>query len=391
MKKGSLYLLPVISFLFYNCSTSDKESVLLTAPLIEPDRLTLVNIPLNNEVQYDYQSGYVILNNNGEEEYWGLDAVNSSINIFNLAKKDLSKRILIPKTGPSAVTDILNFHVHTADSIFLLTANTGSIFLIDANAEIINKWNYQKLTLPTGESLSENFPFPMAEFGMHFFYQEEKAYLTLPLWLRGTGEFYQVPPLIHLDLNDNRVANSFGVYPENYKGKEKSIRDHINQVKLKTGEILVSFQESHHIQKYSSEGELLMDIPAKSNFVDEFTLFEEYPDRETSRIYWVENGFYTGLLYDPYKDLIYRIVCHGQPLKDLDGNLNNPLMANWSIIILRPDGELIGEIELEGSKYRFNDGIYVSKDGILASLENINNKYNIEESLEFELINFNLK
>lgn len=379
-----------MAFLVWGCntgsSTSDSSLGLKTAPLIKPHSQTPINIPLNNKTQYIFQSGTILTNENGEEEYWGLDAANNSISIFNLSSKELSNIIQIPKSGPKAITNIVNFHVHTADSIFIFPANTGKIFLIDSQAELIDQWNYQGLTLPTGESLSVNFPFPMAELGTHFFYQKNKAYLTLPLWLRGSGDFYEVPPLINLDLKNNNVVHSFGKYPENYTGKERSIRDHFNLVQLKTGEILVSFEESHYIQKYSPTGEFLTEFPAKSNFLDSFTLFESYPDRQTSKDYWVENGFYIGLLYDPYRDLIYRIVNHGQPIKDLNGRLNNAQMAEWSIIILSPTGELMGESQFDGSKYRVNDGIYVSKEGILASLENIYNETNIEENLEFELI-----
>ncbi len=395
MKKSNHNLILTITILLWCCntssSTSDSELGLETAPLLKSHRLSSISIPLNNKAQYVFQSGAVLINENGEEEYWGLDPANNSISVFNLSKKEVSNRIQIPKTGPEAINDILNFYVHTADSIFIVPVNTGRIFLIDSKAKIINKWNYQNLTLPTGESLSENFPFPIAEMGTHFFYQKDKALLTLPLWLRGPGSFYKVPPLINLDLKNNKVVHSFGEYPENYKGNKISIRDHPNLVQMKNGEILVSFEESHYIQKYSPNGEFLEQFVAKSNFVDNFTLFESYPDYETRQNYWVENGLYIGLLYDPYRDLIYRIVCHGQPIKDINGRLNKLLMATWSIIILSPNGELIGEIQFDGSKHRFNDGIYVSKEGILASLENIYNENDIEERLEFELIQFNIK
>lgn len=395
MKKTKIYILITFAILNWQCSNDNPIHVadleLITAPIIKPDSISSINIQLNKEIQYVYQSGYVMNNENDDEEFWGLDIANNSINIFNLSKKEYSHKIQIPKSGPKAINDILNFHVHSIDSIFVITANTGNIFLIDSEAEIKNSWNYKKLKLPTGESLAENFPFPMAEFGTHFFYQKDKINLTLPLWLRGTGKFYQVPPLINLNLANNMVESSFGVFPENYNGEETSIRDHINYTRLKNGEILVSFQESHYIQKYTSDGEFISEMPAKSNFVNEFKLFEKYPDRETSKNYWIENGFYIGLLYDPYKDLIYRIVCHGQPIKDINGRLNNPLMANWSIVILKPTGELIGELQFEGSKYRLNDGVFVSRNGILVSTENIYNINNIEESLDFDLIQFNVK
>jgi len=393
MKITRIYLLLSFTPLLWCCnsssSTSDQDFI--TGPLIQPHRISTINIPLNDGTQYIFQSGKVIINANGEEEYWGLDAANNSIIIFNLSTKIISKKIKINKIGPKAITNILNFHVHTADSVFIFPTNTGRIYLIDSEAEIIDKWNYQSLFLPNGEALSENFPFPMAELGTHFFFRKDKAYLILPLWLRGSGEFYKVPPLIHFDLKYNKVVNNFGEYPENYRGKEVSIRDHFNLVELNNGEILISFEESHFIQRYSPSGEFIEQFPAKSNFVDSFTLFKNYPDSQTRKNYWVENGFYIGLLYDHYRDLVYRIVSHGQDLKDINGRLNNVQMANWSIIILRPNGKVIGEAKFDGSKYRVNDGLYISKEGILASLENLYNDNNNEESLDFELIQFDIK
>jgi hypothetical protein len=231
--------------------------IINSGPLIKPNRISTINIPLNDGSQYIFQSGTVRINENREEEYWGLDAANNSISIFNLSAKILTKKIEIYQSGPKAIKNILNFHVHTADSIFIFPANTGRIYLIDSNAEIIDKWNYGSLSLPNGEDLSVNFPFPMAELGTHFYYRKDKDYVTLPLWLSGSGDFYKVPPLIHYDLKNNSVVNNFGEYPDNYNGKEVLIRDHFNLVHLENGEVLISFEESHFIQKYSPKGEYI--------------------------------------------------------------------------------------------------------------------------------------
>jgi hypothetical protein len=66
-------------------------------------------------------------------------------------------------------------------------------------------------------------------------------------------------------------------------------------------------------------------------------------------------------------------------------------MAEWSIIILKPNGTVIGEAKFDGSKYRVNDGLFISKEGILASLEYLYNDKNNEESLDFNLIQFDIK
>jgi hypothetical protein len=390
-KYNIIVILPFI-FIFWHCSNSSKSSKvnsgLESAILMEPNNIISISIPLNKETQYVFQSGTIVINNNGEEEFWGLDAGNNAIIIFDLTKKIISRRIEISKDGPMGIENILNFHVNSLDSIFIIPANTGKIFLIDSSAKVINQWNYQSLTLPSGESLSINFPFPIAEFGSNFFYQKKSNNLTIPLWLRGSGDFYRVPPIINYNLNSNKIVGNFGEYPENYIGNQVSIKDHFNIINLKNGDVIASFEESHYIQKYSSSGEYLGELLAKSNFVDKFTLFNKLPEAQISKNYWLENSFYIGLLYDSYKDLIYRIVYHGQPIKSSDGRFNKMPMADWSIIILTPTGDLIGEMKFEGSKYRFNDGIYISEKGIMVSLENPYNESNFEESLDFDLFLF---
>jgi len=389
-KINIIFILPFI-FVFWHCSNNKSSNVdlgLEFANIMEPNNIISISIPLNKETQYIFQSGTIITNNNGEEEFWGLDAGNNSIIIFDLTSKTISRRIQIPKSGPMGIENILNFHVNSPDSIFIIPANTGKIFLIDSSANIINQWNYQSLTLPSGENLSINFPFPIAEFGSNFFYQKNRNNLIIPLWLRGSGDFYRVPPIISYNLNSNKIVGNFGEYPENYIGNQVSIKDHFNIINLNNGEVIVSFEESHYIQKYSSNGEYLGEFLAKSDFVDKFTLFNKLPDDQIIKNYWLENSFYIGLLYDPYKDLIYRIVYHGQPFKSSDGRFNKMPMADWSIIILTPIGDLIGEIKFEGSKYRFNDGIYISEKGLMVSLENPYNESNLEESLDFDLFIF---
>lgn len=352
-----------------------------------------INIPLDkNEIQYDFQASQVHRNSLGSFEFWGLDAANNTFGIFDINTERFIKTIQIAKEGPRAINYIMNFVVYNEDSIYVMPGNMGRFYLINDKADVINKWDYRKTELPSGELLIDNFPFPLAELGTQFYYNKSNNSLLLPLFLHGGGELYQVPPIITLNLDEMLVVNNFGVYPDTYKGARLSVRSNMNFVPVEDGSVWLSFEESHQLQKYDSNGVLKSSVPAQSKFIDEdFVLYRKYPDQATRKMHWIQNGFYIGLHYDPFRKLIYRIAQHGQEEKDLNGRYNQVPMAPWSIITLDMEGKVLGETKMAGSKYRVNDGIYIVEDGILISCENKFNDEDKEEFLQFELIKINIE
>lgn len=326
----------------------------------------------------------------------GLDTDNPGIDFYSLENKKFLKRIALPHEGPNQIIAPCALLFRNIDSIFILN-DLNHLYLLAADGRKIGEWDF-RFDLP--DSILKIDPsitgeFIIAAYGkseflnLPFFYIPQSKSILARIFilnnLEGSaryGLWYKTPTLIQIDLPTNSVKGLFGKYPSAYKQTPRPHNPFAHFVYF-NGNNLLQFDADNLL--YSCERDTFF-CAASSYFKNNITKFNsnEVPEEQELRAYHTDDA-YLGIYHDPYNNVIYRVFQHSQPDKDVENKLNQKLQAEFSIMVLSEDGDVLGEARFDKSIYNFLD-VFVTKRGILISKENSHNPKNEEDFYSFDLI-----
>ncbi len=158
-------------------------------------------------------------------------------------------------------------------------------------------------------------------------------------------------------------------FPNLYK-YNKDFGKYAAAFNIVNNQLIYSFEVDPNLYIYDLQGNLLKSINAKSNFLDKFDFLDSTKEHDIKsfREFNMAHGSYFNLIYDKYNKLFYRIIRHNMPLTDKNNKINDFLYADFSIIILDKDLNIITEQFFKGSIYDFsniiptNMGLLISKN-----------------------------
>lgn len=302
------------------------------------------------------------------------NAINSSIDYYDLNNGKLNKRLNIPKENFNGVPDLAGAIELGGDSILIFNKfvlNRAKILDNKKNKVLDNtffdKWDFYNMNPVNIVCSSLTQPISVGD---------KLYFLTWPL---GKISFNNIDSSIYSEFEYNKsnkelVPLSIS-YPEIYfKNKYPDyLALPMRTFNTKKNQLVYSWPLLDGLGVFDISTKKFEWVNIKnSSIVAKFIS----NDRNTKWGDILESTHYNGILYDVKKDLYYRF--YFLPIKDYRGSSENNAFAIYHmpfcIQIINSEFEEIGKIELEGNKYDFArsfvyDGkLYISK----------NNLYNID-------------
>lgn len=340
-----------------------------------------LGIELDNITNYNNRFVYQNIENN---EY--LSQINKDKNtcvLYNFNTKHIIKQKFITN-GPQGVGQVRFVHYNNWDSVFTVRYHTTKVYLVDSSNNLKSKFDIGNI-VSNNEILdiSANADFPL-------------RYFKNNLYLRGvapakvfTKDYWEYPKGIIYNINSNIAQNCTGYYPQVYKQEicYGIYNYRANRVLTNDGKEVYSFSMDNRLYVYKDSSFLgAYSLKSKHDFED-----APIPSKKLTGynfnddwLYEVQRGSYKKLIYDQYRNLIYRIVTLPAEPYDVEGFKTEIKDKPFSVQIIDSAFNLIGEVDFPGKTYDYYN-TFASKNGLLISLNNENNPILEENILKLAL------
>lgn len=301
-----------------------------------------------------------------------------SLQLYSINKR--KQKLIIPllSDGPEEIDRVTGVCFVNEDSIFLTTTSPKRrVVLIDSRANLINQWEISD-TLKYNNFLYDLYIYKNFEVT----YNRGKITVSIAPYLPSESPAcYQYPYLVEYDLINRKVSTNYGQFP--FEADKIYLYSELPKHTHTPFYDIVHFSGSHDLFCYDiGTKELKRVIRAKSKYLPkEFRTLDPkvITDnlQEEEKIFYVTQGRYDQLLYDPFRSLYYRFVKNPMDYRNIEGKPQWEPDFNYSVMILDSEFKLIDEIELPARVY--NPSLAgVTKEGLLISLNNPAN-LNIDE------------
>lgn len=267
-----------------------------------------------------------------------------TLQFFSLERKKLIKTVALERGGVNGINDIQNLYVHSLDSIFVF--DSGNMKIIDDRGRV-------SLSLNLFEVAAEEFRPGFAGFmSKPFFNQSRNSVIFGNAHNPGVKSQLSVPIVIELDLKTKQFKplnfyhaaffleedGAFGPYSQ------------VNVASLNDSMLLYNYQveSSVFVQNLNGSEPLRYDGTV-SGIKPRAQTFRSTADFADVMKYRHETPQYYDLLYDPYRQLYYRVHRTGKPFNQSESNvLRN---TTFFLAVFDKELKLIKELELPQNVY----------------------------------------
>jgi hypothetical protein len=377
--RAHLGLLLVTSCLFQHCAPSEPS----THPT---DTCTLasggiITIPIDSTtINYSvYPTHYA--NDTAEWYIDGNDYVNG-IDVYDLAKAKLVKRIIFPQKGMNGLTFAKKLYVQSLDSIYVYSegdmvysAGTPQILLVNYKGDVLKR--YPVITRKPRTSW-------IAHLAAPFTIRDGYAYFAFMVF-GDNREQMGHKALVRYNLKTGAYEEYGPAYPEvfrNYIFREFipafTFGHHDN--------ILVRFPSLPELYNYDMKTDSTTVIPMKSQYQNKPIT----PDSTAQGAWELDDDFhdfqqhrYLGVYYSPYDHLYFSVFSEAIPVADSLGNRHDFHDRPLTVIILDETFKRCGEIRLKD--YTYFPNFIPTRQGLLIPRSHPKNPENDESNIQFEI------
>ncbi|WP_211220122.1 hypothetical protein [Hugenholtzia roseola] len=378
--------------MLFSCQSTTTENAETGILPTSAELVILESLELPCDTLFTSLYNYHFFEADGKKLLAGLDLVNESgLFIYDLDLKKIVYFVPSIKEGKEKF-NITRHHIYSLDSIFLLDDGKDLVKLASAlDTQKVAIFNIKE-AMQEKKSVAFGYTNSGASY---FFWDSNKQKLYLPIFPALDSKYpsyYEYGYFATYDIKDKKISNTYGIYSK--KIQSDSINyfpysEDPNLIRLNKKYFLVSFGNDNSIYKYSlEENKLIEACNWKSNYLpikfDKISVNRDYQELVN---FGNANGCYTSLsFYDEQTNTYYRIVRHGQELKNADGQLNQYMESSWSILYGKIDDEKPKEVYFPPRKYHFGQICYLGEGKFLVSKDNEFNPDNQEDLLEFDII-----
>ncbi len=329
-------------------------------------------------------NGLLGYNDEGKDYLFNINWLTNSLQLYDVDQAKLIKEIRFAREGPNGVGRVFGFHVLSFDSLLLFTQRGAEVVLTDTSGTVKNKISYQP---PLG--------FTAAFVHNAYFISQPIVYghkLIVKAHIEGnyremTQARLQTFPLAYsINLHNGETEPLPATYPGNYMSD--GLRFFEYSMAGNGKKLAFSFFGDHRLFYVDTPAEKqLQTVDSRSQYLGEkFPLFPVAGGRADTYRYLFASDRYESLLYDPFRNIYYRIAVPGA--EDLDENRLRELRTapvRFSILILNQNLEPIGEHLLADNTY-LPQNIFIGSKGLYISTSHPNNKEAKEDFLSFDLL-----
>ncbi len=318
----------------------------------------------------------------GIEYLFYLNGHNNAILVYDIQRQSIYKTIHFPVEGDQGFGMITGFTIKNPDSIYLGVSGKPLLLLTDTTGTLKNR-------IPFDEAIGDFYPAYSRLFSRPYndvIFRDNYLLLSQPLNLNGripSASFLKNHPLfIRIDPIGSSVTSLPARFPADYF-KQSQLLPPEYAVADDGKKIVYAPYCDHHIYGISDDGKNTRTL-AKSSFLDEFESVAAY---NNPAYYFAKAGLYRNLLYDPYRQLFYRLVKHNMDdftddLKPEDAYQYPPV---FSIMILDQNLNKIGEHYFNKKRHYDIYQSFVGREGLYISISNPLRPDYEEDKITFEL------
>jgi CRISPR/Cas system CMR-associated protein Cmr5 small subunit len=351
-----------------------------------------MQLQLDNETAYPWALGSTFQYCEDTEEIVYLNRITQTLKYYDYKTGKQTRETKLQLMGPDDVGKAPYYaHYHSRDSIFIIAEGNGfNLSLIDSKGTKINTYDY-------GSNLYEDYqytPIPKAStiFGA---IEVVDNYLYLAVRIPSIKKQLSVAPIIKLNLNTKEVK--YLKYPIPYEeidldrlANPQSREFYSTRVTYNknTKKLIVNYPLEHDFYVVDDNG--AQSIKGKSPIIGDFVFLKK--DRnEYSRNHFDlksqinTSAWYFGIMYDPYKDLYYRIgrIEGDRSLyRRKQAGQDVKIPYTYSLSVFDADFKLLADRTITTAGGIFHRGSFIEPDGLWVAQLNVNG----EDVMGFNLL-----
>ncbi len=308
----------IIFLLILGCANDNKTGTSINqVSLAITD--TVLKIPIDSLTFSQSRCSFYFPSKNGSHFLAYLNGRFNEIHFYSLDSEKIAFKVKVGVDGPNGIgSQIRGFWVRDLDSIYVTPKARKILFVLNRKGEVIDKIDYNDYDFKGDSNNKLN--------KMMSFY----SIPNIPLIILNNSLFISMPPagnwneisqeeLSNIDLtfqirtDQNSIDNLNSNYPLSAYKKNNFEFSRIYGNKA----FVYSFNADHNIYVSNNHKEYKVYL-AKSQYFDSF---ESYPRNGSSEEYFklrVTNPAYLRILYDPYRNVYYRIAYPGYEVQKKD-------------------------------------------------------------------------
>lgn len=304
----------------------------------------------------------------------------NDIHLFDWATGKERGKIVLHKEGPNQAIGIRGFYILSEDSIWLYDEWKKELYLVNAAGDVKEKRALGKLLYPMAKQLYSVSPFPQTNVPI----SKAGDKLVLQGMNDVIGEGVLPAATILYDWHSGTISlrNPYpSAYPDKMKINEEWNTFAYREVPYTLNgrqEIVSSFPASDSIIVYDIKTDCYSSYFA--GYSEETHIKPHVPTSKTdAQRNYLEQYQYSSILYDPYRELYYRLIV----LPKTDYDLNNPVTQQkaLAVIILDKAFKKVGEYQLENERYMYINS-FVGPEGLCINIFSEDDDY-----LSFKVLN----
>ena len=297
---------------------------------------------------------------NGKEYLTFQNQTKNEIWFYDMESRKAAFRLTPALDGANGVGRFLGYYIHTLDSIYLTNYDFQEIALIDTGLTVRNKWNY--------EQAQDGTPLSFFCFVTHTYRPATVIGRKMYLY-SGPDRFAEKAPVTTvMDMDTESIEAlpfQYLKYPGEVAGLKKFGFESEYSRCFDGTRFLYSFYFDEDIYVANPAHDSVYRVRLKSKYIPKVKLLN---DVGVSPEEMCESPKYGNLLYDPYREVYYRIAW---PSAEMDKNVRAMELMKYgrkrfSILIIDKELKVIGETLFPDYTYNPKlalirpDGLYLS-------------------------------
>lgn len=315
--------------------------------------------------------------NSGKEYLTFQNQGQNEILFYDMNSGRLEFKVKPEFAGPNGVGEVLGYFVQNLDSIFLTIAGLNEIALINRDAVVKDKIQYEKST--DGTLLTQFLSISSV-------YQPIILIDKMMYIVSGCNRWLKKNPVSAvIDLDNKLIQVHPFFYPsfpgaEN-KAKRAGVEEYLSRC-FDGKRFVYSFHYDENIYIALPDHKSIRQIKVKSKYIDKVKFLDDYGNLTYKDM--CENPKYGNLFFDKYRNVYYRIV---YPQTEIEKDVKAIEVLkygrkNFSIIILDKDFNIIGETLFPD--YIYNSTLmFIREDGLYISDSHCMNPNYSDDQLSF--------
>lgn len=359
MKFNYLYIAALIIICALSSCSGKSDFVVRNSGQFSNDSTTLylsdsiIDLTIGERVSPVPNSAQTIEAEDGER-FLILD--ENTIYSFDLENDSLVASLKIKNCG--GLNDFSGFTVLNQDSILIYNYARGALYLLNGQSKVLNEFPVNKFR----ESVS-----PEALVSSPVLFTDGIVILSgVPISSKSRlGEDDNVS--LSVNIADGTItpgARFSNEYSEGFFGGV--YYNFINHCLDNDGRIVFSFPASNYIYRYNNKLEFIDSLYMGSRYTGEIECAPDptilnMRDKDGRIQYFLSQDSYGSIKYDKYRNVYYRVAEH-----PLSGWTGGKFSKPFSLIAMKPDGEIISETPIISDKeslLRFS--LFVTREGLI--------------------------